>query len=94
MRCGRAGIILLAIFATVFHSTFSTALASATSPASRGIQLRFDLFSKSLDKAFLILRSSALQSFLEPSIVAGLQTPQSPGNSRVTERCAALRVRD
>jgi iron complex outermembrane receptor protein len=82
--CGRAGIILLAIFATVFSLDVSTSLASATSPASSEIKMRFDLSAESLDKA---LRDFAVQAHCnisyEPSMVAGLQTPAIIGEFTV-----------
>jgi iron complex outermembrane recepter protein len=74
--CGRAGIILLAIFATVF----SLGAAGAPSPARSDVKSHFDLPAEPLDKA---LRDLAVQAncniSYEPSIVAGLQAPAIRG---------------
>src|ERR1700730_9704118 len=78
--CGRAGIILLAILATISSLGASTSSASAISPACSEIKSRFDLPAESLNKA---LRDFAVQAkcniSYEPSIVAGLQAPAISG---------------
>src|SRR5260370_23395743 len=78
--CGRAGIILLAIFAASFSLDASTSLAFSPSPANPEIKSRFDLPAESLDKA---LRDFAVQAnyniSYEPSIVAGLRAPAIKG---------------
>jgi len=79
--CGRAGIILLAIFA-VFHLLHSPAsLAGATSPPGSEIKSHFNLPSEDLDKA---LRDFAVQAncniSYEPSMVAGLHAPKIEGD--------------
>jgi iron complex outermembrane recepter protein len=79
--CGRAGIILLAIFA-VFHLLHSPAsLAGATSPPGSEIKSHFKLPSEDLDKA---LRDFAVQAncniSYEPSMVAGLHAPKIEGD--------------
>jgi iron complex outermembrane recepter protein len=82
--CGRAGIILSAIFASTLSLNVSTSLASSTSPAGAEIKSRFDLPAEPLDKA---LRDFAVQAncniSYEPSIVAGLQAPAIKGEFTV-----------
>src|ERR1700693_755979 len=82
--CGRAGIVLLAIFATIFLLSAPASPARATSSAGTEIKLRFDLPAESLDKA---LRDFAVQAncniSYEPSIVIGLQTPAINGEFTV-----------
>jgi iron complex outermembrane receptor protein len=85
--CGRAGIILLAIFATVF----SLSAAGAPSPARSDIKSHFDLPAEPLDKA---LRDLAVQAkcniSYEPSIVAGLQAPTIRGEFTVGRALSLL----
>jgi outer membrane receptor protein involved in Fe transport len=82
--CGRAGIILLAIFGAILSLGPSPALASETPPASPEIKSHFDLPAESLDKA---LRDFAAQAncniSYEPAIVAGLQAPIVKGEFTV-----------
>lgn len=82
--CGRAGIVLLAIFAMAYSLDASTSPASAASPVRSEIKARFDLPAESLDKA---LRDFAVQAHCnvsyEPSIVAGLQAPAINGEFTV-----------
>jgi iron complex outermembrane receptor protein len=82
--CGRAWIILPAIFATILSLGASTSLAGATSPASLELKSHFDLPAESLDKA---LRDFAVQAncniSYEPSIVAGLQAPAIIGELKI-----------
>jgi outer membrane receptor for ferric coprogen and ferric-rhodotorulic acid len=82
--CGRAGIILLAILATISSLDASTSLAIETSAASSETKFSFDLSAESLDKA---LRDFAVQAHCdisyEPSIVAGLQSPAINGKFTV-----------
>jgi iron complex outermembrane receptor protein len=82
--CGRAGILLLAVFAAIFSVGASGPAASATSPIRLEIKSRFDLPAESLDKA---LRDLAVQAncniSYEPSIVAGLQAPPISGEFTV-----------
>src|SRR5258708_39034724 len=78
--CGRAGIILLAIFAAVLSLGPSTSPASETPSASSETKSRFDLPAESLDKA---LRDFAVQAncniSYKPGIVAGLKAPAING---------------
>jgi iron complex outermembrane recepter protein len=78
--CGRAGIILLAILATISSLGASTSVAGAASPVCSESKSRFDLPAESLDKA---LRDFAVQAkcniSYEPSIVAGLEAPAISG---------------
>jgi iron complex outermembrane receptor protein len=82
--CGRAGIILSAIFASTLSLNVSTSLAGSTSPAGAEIKSRFDLPAEPLDKA---LRDFAVQAncniSYEPSIVAGLHAPAIKGEFTV-----------
>jgi iron complex outermembrane receptor protein len=82
--CGRAGIILSAIFASTLSLNVSTSLAGSTSPVGAEIKSRFDLPAEPLDKA---LRDFAVQAncniSYEPSIVAGLQAPAIKGEFTV-----------
>jgi iron complex outermembrane receptor protein len=82
--CERAGIIMLAIFASMLSLNHSTARASSTSAAGAEIKSRFDLPAEPLDKA---LRDFAIQAncniSYEPSIVAGLQAPAIKGEFTV-----------
>jgi iron complex outermembrane recepter protein len=77
--CGRPGILLLAIFASILSLDHS-ALAGPASPASAEIPSRFDLPSGPMDKA---LRDFAVQAncniSYEPSLVAGLRAPAIKG---------------
>ncbi len=89
--CGRAGIILLAIFAAILSSGASPSLASETPPARSEIKSHFDLPAESLDKA---LRDFAAQAncniSYEPAIVAGLQAPAIKGEFTVSRALALL----
>jgi hypothetical protein len=82
--CGRAGIVLLAIFATTFLLGASTSRASEPPAARSEIKSHFDLSAGPLDKA---LREFAVQAncniSYEPSIVAGFQTPAINGELTV-----------
>jgi iron complex outermembrane recepter protein len=82
--CGRAGIILSAIFAGILSLNVSTSLAGSTLPPGAEIKSRFDLPAEPLDKA---LRDFAIQAnrniSYEPSIVAGLQAPAIKGEFTV-----------
>src|SRR3984957_21016126 len=82
--CGRAGILLLAIFAAIVLLDASRSTAGATSPARSEIKSHFDLPAESLDKA---LRDFAVQAkcniSYEPAIVAGHQTPAINGEFSV-----------
>jgi iron complex outermembrane receptor protein len=82
--CGRAGIVLLAIFATGFSLGPSISPAATTSPSGSEVKSRFDLPAEPLDKA---LRDFAVQAkcniSYEPSIVAGLQAPAINGEFTV-----------
>src|SRR5260221_1555094 len=83
--CGRAGILLLAIFAAIFSLSASRSTAGATSPTRSEIKSHFDLPAESLDKA---LRDLAVQAncniSYEPSTVAGLQAPPINGEFTVS----------
>jgi iron complex outermembrane receptor protein len=85
--CGRAGIILLAIFATLF----SLGAAGAPSPVRLDIKSHFDLRAEPLDKA---LRDLAVQAkcniSYDPSIVAGLQAPAISGEFTVGRALSLL----
>jgi iron complex outermembrane receptor protein len=85
--CGRAGIILLAIFATVF----SLGASGAPSPVRSDIKSHFDLRAEPLDKA---LRDLAVQAkcniSYDPSIVAGLQAPAISGEFTVGRALSLL----
>src|ERR1700730_6249969 len=85
--CGRAGIILLAIFATVF----SLGAAGAPSPARSDIKSHFGLPAMPLDKA---LRDLAVQAkcniSYDPSIVAGLQAPALSGDFTIGRALSLL----
>jgi outer membrane receptor protein involved in Fe transport len=89
--CGRAGILLLAIFAAVFSLDASRATAGATSPTRSEIKSHFDLPAESLDKA---LRDLAVQAncniSYEPSVVAGLQAPPISGEFTVSRALSLL----
>jgi len=89
--CGRAGIILLAIFAAVLSLGPSTSPASETPSASSETKSHFDLPAESLDKA---LRDFAAQAncniSYEPAIVAGLQAPAIKGDFPVSRVLALL----
>jgi iron complex outermembrane recepter protein len=89
--CGRAGILLLAIFAAVFSLDASRSTAGATSPARSEIKSHFDLPAESLDKA---LRDLAVQAncniSYEPSVVAGLQAPPISGEFTVSRALSLL----
>jgi iron complex outermembrane recepter protein len=89
--CGRAGIILLAIFAAILSPGASPSLASETPPARSEIKSHFDLPAESLDKA---LRDFAAQAncniSYEPAIVAGLQAPAIKGEFTVGRVLALL----
>jgi iron complex outermembrane receptor protein len=82
--CGRAGIVLLAIFATIFSLGASTSPAGETSATLPEIKSHFDLPAEPLDKA---LRDFAVQAncniSYEPPIVAGLQAPAIRGEFTV-----------
>jgi iron complex outermembrane receptor protein len=89
--CGRAGIILLAIFAAILSSSPSPSLASETPPTRSEIISHFDLPAESLDKA---LRDFAAQAncniSYEPAIVTGLQAPAVKGEFTVGRVLALL----
>src|SRR5260370_41341037 len=89
--CGRAGIILLAIFAAILSSGPSPSLASETPPTRPEIKSHFELPAESLDKA---LRDFAAQAncniSYEPAIVAGLQAPAIKGEFTVGRVLALL----
>jgi iron complex outermembrane recepter protein len=89
--CGRAGILLVAIFAATFLLDASRSAAGATSPTRSEIKSRFDLPAESLDKA---LRDLAVQAncniSYEPSIVAGLQAPPISGEFTVSRALSLL----
>jgi len=89
--CNRAGIILLAIFATLASLDASTCLAESTSAAGPGVSSQFNLPAESLDKA---LRDFALQAkcniSYEPTIVAGLQAPAINGDFTVSHVLSVL----
>src|SRR5258708_11652361 len=78
--CGRAGILLLAIFAAIFSLSASRSTAGPTSPTGSEIKSHFDLPAESLDKA---LRDLAVQAncniSYEPPTRAGLQAPPISG---------------
>jgi iron complex outermembrane receptor protein len=82
--CGRAGIILLAIFATVLSLRPSISPAGEAPSAASEIKSHFDLPAESLDKS---LRDFAVQAkcniSYEPAIVAGHQTPAINGEFSV-----------
>jgi iron complex outermembrane recepter protein len=82
--CNRAGIILLAIFASLFLLNASTSRAGVTPAAGSDVSSHFDLPAEPLDKA---LRDFALQAkcniSYEPTIVAGLQAPAISGDFTV-----------
>jgi iron complex outermembrane receptor protein len=82
--CGRAGIFLLAIFATVLSFNASISLAASATTAGSEIKAHFDLPAGPLDKA---LRDAAIQAncniSYEPSLVAGLQGPAIKGEFTV-----------
>jgi len=87
--CGRAGILLLAIFAVIFSLGPSRSTADETSRSE--IKSRFDLPAESLDKA---LRDLAVQAncniSYEPSTVAGLQAPPISGEFTVSRALSLL----
>jgi iron complex outermembrane recepter protein len=78
--CGRAGIILLAIFATIFSLDAASSRANEIPATRPEIESHFDLPAEPLDKA---LRDFAVQAncniSYEPSLVAGLQAPAIKG---------------
>jgi iron complex outermembrane recepter protein len=82
--CRRAGIVLLAIFASGLPLHASPSLSMAASPAASAIKFHFDLPAEPLDKA---LRDLAVQAncniSYEPSIVAGLSAPAVKGEFTV-----------
>ena len=88
--CNRAGIILLAIFASLVSLDASTSWAGDTSAASPDVYSHFDLPAESLDKA---LRDFALQAKLnisyEPTLVAGFQA--SPPSTEATRSITCSR---
>lgn len=82
--CRRAGIVLLAIFASVITLHPSPSLSLAASPAGTAIKSHFDLPAEPLDKA---LRDLAVQAncniSYEPSVVAGISAPAIKGEFTV-----------
>lgn len=78
--CNRAGIILLAIFASLVSLDASSSRAGVTSAVGSEISSHFDIRAESLDKA---LRDFALQAkcniSYEPTLVAGLRAPAISG---------------
>lgn len=88
--CGRAGIILLAIFSATISANAATSLADSRSltdsmrSVGSEIKSRFDLPAEPLDKA---LRDLALQTnwniSYQPSIVSGLRAPAIKGELTV-----------
>ncbi len=88
--CGRAGIILLAIFSATPFANASTSLADSgsladsTPPVGSESKSRFDLPAEPLDKA---LRDLAVQAncniSYQPSIVSGLRAPAIKGELTV-----------
>jgi outer membrane receptor protein involved in Fe transport len=89
--CNRAGIALLAIFASVLSFDASSSWAAATSSAGVEVSSHFELPAESLDKA---LRDFALQAkcniSYEPTIVAGLQAPAVNGDFTVSHVLSLL----
>jgi iron complex outermembrane recepter protein len=89
--CTRAGIILLAIFASLVSFDSSNSWAGDTSAHSPEISSHFDLPAESLDKA---LRDFALQAkcniSYEPTIVAGLRAPAINGDFTVSHVLSLL----
>jgi iron complex outermembrane receptor protein len=79
--CRRAGIVLLAIFASILTLIASPSVALAASQIGSAIKSRFALPAEPLGKA---LRDLAVQAncniSYEPSIVAGLSAPAVSGN--------------
>lgn len=79
--CRRAGIVLLAIFASVVSLYTSPSHSTAVSPPGPSIKSHFDLPAEPMDKA---LRDLAVQAncniSYEPSIVAGLSAPAVKGD--------------
>jgi iron complex outermembrane receptor protein len=82
--CKSAGIILLAVFASLISLEASSSWAGSTSAVGAGVESHFDLPAESLDKA---LRDFALQAkcniSYEPAIVAGLRAPAINGSFTV-----------
>jgi iron complex outermembrane receptor protein len=82
--CRRAGIVLLAIFASILTLHASPSFSLAASPGGTEIKSHFDLPAEPLDKA---LRDLAVQAncniSYEPSIVAGLSAPAIKGEFTV-----------
>jgi iron complex outermembrane recepter protein len=89
--CGRAGIVLLAIFGTIFSLGASTSPASEATATRPEIKSHFDLPAGPLDKA---LREFAAQAncniSYEPSIVAGLQAPAIIGEYTIGHALSLL----
>jgi iron complex outermembrane recepter protein len=89
--CNRAGIILLATFASLLSFDSSPSWAGEPSAASPEVSSHYDLPAESLDKA---LRDFALQAkcnlSYEPSIVAGLQAPAISGNYKASHVLSLL----
>lgn len=87
--CRRAGIVLLAIFASVASLYASSSMAASS--AGPEIKSRFDLPAEPLDKA---LRDLAVQAncniSYEPSIVAGLAAPAVKGEFTVDDALSLL----
>ena len=89
--CKRAGIILLAIFASLISLDVSTSWAAVKSAAVSEVSSHFDLPAEPLDKA---LRDFALQAkcniSYEPTMVAGLQAPAINGDFTVSHVLSLL----
>jgi iron complex outermembrane receptor protein len=82
--CRRAGIFLLAVFASILTLHASPSFSLAASPSGTAIKSHFDVPAEPLDKA---LRDLAVQAncniSYEPSIVAGLSAPAVKGEFTV-----------
>jgi iron complex outermembrane recepter protein len=89
--CRRAGILSLAIFASVISLYSLPSAAMASSPATSMIKSHFDLPAEPLDKA---LRDLAVQAncniSYEPAIVAGLFSPAVSGDFTVEDALSLL----
>ena len=89
--CSRAGITLLAIFASLASIGASSSWADTTPTVGAEVASHFDLPAEPLDKA---LRDFALQAkcniSYEPTIVAGLQSPAISGNFTVGDVLSLL----
>jgi iron complex outermembrane receptor protein len=89
--CKRAGIVLLAIFASALTLHASPSVSMAASPAAAAPKAHFDLPAEPLDKALRDLAVQANRNIsYEPSIVAGLSAPALNGDFTVEDALSLL----